>query len=99
MSDDELFEKLEELVKLSDTDYAHFESSMEERNNLWNEITKDIRDNLSHFLIMYTNILVDKRMIDRSSKELFANRILSNINSQVMEDLRKVFDNDLQKST
>ncbi len=95
MSDDELFEKLGEFVKLYDTDYAHFESfesSMEKRDILWNEVTKDIRDNLSHFLIMYTNILVDKRMIDRSSKEVFANRILSNINSQVMEDLRKVFD-------
>jgi hypothetical protein len=95
MSDDELFEKLEELVKLSDPDNASFESTMEERNHLWNEVTKDIRDNLSHFLIMYTNILVDKGMINRSSKDVFANRILSNINSQVMEDLRKVFNNVL----
>ena len=91
MSDDELFEKLEELVKLADPYNAHFESAMEERDELWNEVTKDIRDSLSHFLIMYTNILVDKGLIDKSSKEVSASRILSNINCHVMEDLRKVF--------
>ena len=92
MSDDELFEKLEELAKLSDSDNACFESAMERRDNLWNEVTKDIRDNLIHFLLMYTNILVDKGKIDKSSKEVFANRILSSINCHVMEDLKKVFD-------
>ena len=91
MSDDELFEKLEELAKLSDPNNSRFESAMEERDNLWNEVTKDIRDNLSHFLLMYTNILVDKGRIDKSSKELFAYRILSSIDNHVMEDLRKIF--------
>lgn len=91
MSDDELFEKLEELIKLSDPDNARFESAMEKRDKLWNDVTKDIRDNLSHFLIMYTNILADKGLIDRSSKEVFADRILSSINCCVMEDLKEVF--------
>ena len=91
MSDDELFEKLEELVKLSNPDNANFESAMEKRDELWNEVTKDIRDNLSHFLLMYINILVDKGLIDRYSKEVFTDRILSNIHYHVMDDLIKTF--------
>ena len=91
MGDDELFEKLEELVKLSDPGNARFESTMKERDELWDEVTKHIRDNLSHFLIMYTNILVDKGLIDKSSKEVFADRISANIHYDVMEDLRKIF--------
>lgn len=91
MSDDELFEELEELVKLSDPDNARFESTMKERDELWNKVTKDIRDNLVHFLIVYTNILVDKGLVDKSSKDVLANRILANIHYQVMEDLAKVF--------
>lgn len=91
MSDDELFEKLEELVKLSNPDNANFESAMEKRDELWNEVTKDIRDNLSHFLLMYINILVDKGLIDRYSKEVFADRILSSIHYHVMDDLIKTF--------
>jgi len=91
MSDNELFEKLEELVKLFDPDNAHFESAMEERDKLWNEVTKDIRDNLSHFLIMYTNILADKGLIDIYSKPVFANRILSSINHYVIDDFNQMF--------
>jgi hypothetical protein len=97
MSDDELFEKLEELVKLSDPDSANFESAMEKRDELWNEVTKDIRDNLSHFLLMYTNILVDKGLIDRYSKEVFADRILSSIHYHVMDDLIKTFCPEINK--
>ena len=89
MSDDELFEKLERLVELIDPDSAHFESAMEERDKLWNEVTKDIRDNLSHFLIMYTNILADR--IDIYSKPVFADKILSSIHCQVMDDFNQMF--------
>lgn len=91
MGDYELFEKLEELVKLLSLDNAHFESAMKEREKLWDEVTEDIRDNLSHFLIMYTNILVDKGLIDIYSKPVFADRILSSIHHHVMDDFNQMF--------
>lgn len=94
MGDDELFEKLEELIKLSDPDNAHFESAMEERDKLWNEVTKDIRNNTSHFLIMYINMLIDKGKINEDSRDVFADRILTNLYCCVMEDLKKIFNTE-----
>lgn len=93
MDDEKLFDTLNELVKISNPDRPDFENELNilARESLWNDATKDIRDKLSHFIIVYTNILVDKGLIEEDSKIMIANRILSGIHSQVMDNLTKVF--------
>ena len=93
MDDEKLFETLNELVEISNPDRPDFENGLNilARESLWNEATEDIRDKLSHFIIVYTNILVDKGLIEEDSKIMIANRILSCIHSQVMDNLTKVF--------
>ena len=91
MGDNELFEKLEELIKLSDPDNACSKLAIEKRDKLWNEVTKDIRNNTSHFLIMYINMLIDKGKINEDSIDVSADRILTNLYYCVMEDLKKIF--------
>lgn len=93
MDDEKLFETLNKLVKISNPDRPDFENELNilARESLWNDATEDIRDKLSHFIIVYTNILVDKGLIEEDFKNVIASRILSGIHSQVMDDLIKVF--------
>ena len=93
MDDAKLFETLNELVNISNPDRPDFENELNilARESLWNKATEDIRDKLSHFIIVYTNILVDKGLIEEDFKDAIANRILSGIHSQVMDNLTKVF--------
>lgn len=93
MDDEKLFETLNELVTISNPDRPDFENepNILARESLWNEATEDIRDKLSQFVIVYTNILVDKGLIEKDFKDVIADRVLSSIHCQVMEDLRKVF--------
>lgn len=93
MDDEKLFEILNELVTISNPDRPDFENKLNilARESLWNNATEDIRDKLSHFIIVYTNILVDKGLIEEDFKDVIADRVLSGIHCQVMDDLRKVF--------
>lgn len=93
MDDEKLFETLNELVKISNPDRPDFENELNilARESLWNDATEDIRDKLSHLIIVYTNILVDKGLIEEDSKIMIANRILSSIHCEVMNNLTKVF--------
>ena len=88
MSDKELFEKLNELIKMSKFDDDL--SALAEKA-LWEEITKEIRDKLSHLILIYTNIFVNENLIGKDSKITMADRILSAIHNQVMDDVTKIF--------
>ena len=88
MSDEELFEKLNELIKMSKFDD---ELHALAKKALWEEITKEVRDKLFHLILVYTNILVDENLIGKDSKTAMADRILSAIHSQVMDDVTKIF--------
>ena len=93
MDDEKLFETLNELVTISNPDRSDFENKLNilARESLWNTATEDIRDKLSHFIIVYTNILVDKGLIEKDFKDVIADRILSSIHCEVMDNLTKVF--------
>jgi len=93
MDNEKLFETLNELVNISNPDRPDFENKLNilARESLWNEATEDIRDKLSHFIIVYTNILVDKGLIEEDSKIMITDRVLSCICCAVMDNLTKVF--------
>lgn len=93
MDDEKLFYTLNELVKISDPDKPGFDNGLNilAREALWNDATKDVRDKLSNLIIVYTNILVDKGLIEKDSKIVVADRILSNIHCMVTDNLTKVF--------
>lgn len=93
MDDEKLFETLNELVTISNPNRPDFENGLNilARESLWNEVTEDIRDKLSHLIIVYTNILVDKGLIDEDFKPMIADRVLSGIHCEVMDNLTKVF--------
>lgn len=93
MDDEKLFETLNELVNTSNPNRPDFENGLNvlARESLWNDATKDIRDKISHLIIVYTNILVDKGLIEEDFKLMIADRVLSGIHCQVMDNLTKVF--------
>ena len=80
MLDKELSEKLNDLIKMSKLDDKFHVIA---RQTLWEEITRDIRNKLSHFIHVCTNILIDKE----DSKAEIANWILSDICGRVMDDM------------
>ena len=93
MDDEKLFETLNELVTISNPDRPDFENELNilARESLWNDATEDIRDKLSHLIIVYTNILVDKGLIEEDFKNIIADRVLSSIHCEVMDNLTKAF--------
>ena len=87
MSDKELSEKLNDFIKMSKLDDKFHVIA---RQALWEEITRDIRNKLSHFIHVCTNILIDKE----NSKAEIANFILSDICGRIMEDLALSYKED-----
>ena len=87
MSDEELFEKLNDLIKMSKLDDKFHVMA---RQALWEEITRDICNKLSHFIRVCTNILIDKE----DSKSDLANLILSDICGRVMDNVAPSYKED-----
>lgn len=87
MSDEELSKKLNDLIKMSKFDDKFHVIA---RQALWEEITRDIRDKLSHFIHICTNILIDKE----DSKADLANLILSDICYRVMDNVAPSYKED-----
>lgn len=87
MSDEELSKKLNDLIKMSKFDDKFHVIA---RQALWEEITRDIRDKLSHFIHICTNILIDKE----DSKADLANLILSDICGRVMDNVAPSYKED-----
>ena len=81
MSDEELSEKLNDLIKMSKFDDKFHVIA---RRSLWEEITRDIPNRLSHFIHICTNILIDDK---EDSKAELANLILSDIYGRIMDDV------------
>ena len=84
MSDKELFEKLNDLIKMSKLDDKFHVIA---RRALWEEITRDLCDRLSHFIHVCTNNFIDKTLISKDSKSDLANLILSDICGRVMDNV------------
>ena len=87
MTDKELSEKLNDLIKMSKLDDKFHIIA---RRTLWEEITRDIHNELSHFVNVCTNILIDKE----DSKADLANLILSDICGRVMNDVAPSYKED-----
>lgn len=92
MSDEELSEKLNDLIKMSKFDDKFHVIA---RRSLWEEITRDIRDRLSHFIHICTNILIDDK---EDSKAELANLILSDIYGRIMDDVAPSYETNRNKT-
>ena len=88
MSDEELSEKLNDLIKMSKFDDKFHIIA---RQALWEEITRDISDKLSHFIRVCTNILIDDK---EDSKAEITNFILSDICGRIMDDVAPSYKED-----
>lgn len=91
MSDKELSEKLNDLIKMSKLDDKFHVIA---RQALWEEITKDICDRLFHFIHVCTNNFIDKTLISKDSKAEIANWILSDICDRLMDNVAPSYKED-----